>query len=732
MPIYTSDQNVKSGVPLGGIGAGKLEVMPSGVLDSFTFLNNIHEPYASSADQKNLKGIPGFHFAVWAKDKQKKYAKLLQTKPVGSYPTVDSIKFNGSFPFARLEYQDHDLPVSVELEASSPFIRGDEKNSGLPLAFFKFKITNPLARKVEVSLLCAGRNIIGEWCVGRFNQIADSAKSLNLYFYNKKAQGHDRAAGEMVFSALKNSKFEYSYLGEWNMQSQHFVFDHSSVSLGEAWVNFTKDGCLTNTNTEKVVVSESFQLGGAIAAKAELKPRSSATVTFVLSWYFPNFGEGHMYETWFRNAAEVAQYAVDKSDTLLSGTKEWVKELSSLKSERSEPWLKDALFNNLYPIISASMWTRRGRFGLFESPQVCPLLGTLDVRFYGSLPLLLFFPQLELKELLELAEAQRPQGYLPHDLGFKRSDLASNSTNGLCWKDLNSKFILLAYRDFLFTKDEAFLKRIYPFIKKAFYWLANTDKNKDDLPDNEGADQTFDQWSFYGANSYTAGIYLASLLALERMAGLMQDAEMQKQASQCFKRGRVNFEKKLWYKKYFIVYNNTKDSLSEKQLSHHVKSQKVNIACMAAQLTGQWIAHLLGLGYIVSEEKVKKALSTIFELNVGASGFGAVNSVLPTGEKDKTNRQSGNIWFGLTYVLASLAAYEGYEKEALALVKKAWDNAAVNVLNPWNQPDMYSSDDGSYIFGDHYMRNMVLWSILFPLAKKDKTIEGFLKTFKKS
>ena len=74
---------------------------------------------------------------------------------------------------------------------------------------------------------------------------------------------------------------------------------------------------------------------------------------------------------------------------------------------------------------------------------------------------------------------------------------------------------------------------------------------------------------------------------------------------------------------------------------------------------------------------------------------------------------------------------EGYEKEAKELIKKTWENASVNVLNPWNQPDMYSSTDGSYLFGDHEMRNMVIWSVLFNMAKKDKGIEAFLKGAKK-
>ena len=719
MPIYTSDQNVRSGVPLGGIGAGKLEIMPSGVFDNFTFLNNIHRP---------LNGIPGFNFCIWVKDKNKKFLKVLSTQPVMDCQNIESIKFNGSFPFAHLEYQDRELPIEVSLEAFSPFVKHDEKKSGMPFAFFKFKLTNNLSRSMNVSLMGIGRNIIGDWAVGRFNQVVDSDKTLNLYFYNKKTQSQDPSAGEMGLSIIKNKKLECSYFGEWNMQSRHFVFDKTSLTLAEACSVFGPDGSLPNINTEKVVAAESFQLGGAITAKHLLRPKSSVTVTFVLSWFFPGFGEGHSYEAWFRNVPEVAQYAAEHYDELLSSTKAWTKELNVLNID---PWLKDALVNNLYPIVSGSLWSKRGRFGIFESPEVCPLLGTMDVRFYGSLPLALFFPQLELKEMLEFAEAQRPQGYIPHDLGSKRSDLPSNSTNGFFWKDLNSKFILLVYRDFLMVNDENFLKKIYPFVKKAFYWLAATDKNKDHLPDNEGPDQTFDLWSFYGANSYTSSIFLAALLALERIAALMHDEEMAKEASLWFKKGRVSFEKKLWRKKYFIAYNNAKEGLSEKQLVHHVKSQKVNISCMASQLSGQWIAHLLGLGYIVSQDKVQKALGTIFELNGSASAFGAVNAVSSDGQKDKTNSHSENIWFGMTYCLASLAIYEGFQKQGLELAKKAWDNVALNVRNPWNQADMYSSTDGSYLFGDHDMRNMAIWSLLFALAKKDKSAASFLESFKK-
>lgn len=722
MPIYSSDQVVKSGLPLGGIGAGKVEIFPTGVLDNFSFLNNLHRPIRSS-ESGDLKGLAGFHFAIFYKDKNKKGAKLLQTQPVSDYPLVQKITMDGAFPFARLDYQDEEIPVEVDCEAFSPLIPQDERRSGTPAAFFTFRIFNPSKRPITVALMACARNLVGEWGVGRFNQLTESKSCVHISSFNKKTRKEDPLAGEMCLGLIKKPSLECSYVNQWNMQTKPFVFAAESVSLAGAWDTFSQDGVLSGSNMEQVTLSESVQLGSALSAKAVVKPRSSVTVTFFLGWYFSGYAEGRMYEAWFKDVEEVAGFCAEEFDALAKDTKSWCKGLGSLSLD---PWLKDALVNNLYPFVSSTLWTKKDKFGFFEAPEVCPLLGTLDVRFYGSVPLALFFPKLEMREMIQFAEAQRAQGYIPHDLGFKRSDLPSNSTNGLCWKDLNAKFILLVWRDYLWTQDEGFLKKMYPFLRKAFYWLISTDKNKDYLPDHEGADQTFDLWDFYGASAYGGGIFLASLLALEKMAALLQDEATQKEALLWFKKGSQSFEKKLWYKDYFLTYNNAKEGISQRQMPQYVKSQKVSSSCMAAQLSGQWIAHVLGLGYIVSEQKVKKALATILKTNASRSPFGVVNGVCEDGSIDKTNWQSESVWFGVTYMVASLAIHEGMVKEGLELAKKAWENASVNIRSPWNQADMFSALDGSYLFGDHYMRNMVVWSLLLALGKKNKKIENFM------
>lgn len=83
------------------------------------------------------------------------------------------------------------------------------------------------------------------------------------------------------------------------------------------------------------------------------------------------------------------------------------------------------------------------------------------------------------------------------------------------------------------------------------------------------------------------------------------------------------------------------------------------------------------------------------------------------------------------YAFASLCIYEGFKKEGLALAKRIWENFAYNIKTPWNQSDLVNYKTGKSIFGDYYMRNMVIWSILLALAKKDskarKTLESITK-----
>ena len=54
-----------------------------------------------------------------------------------------SARFTGEYPFARIDFEDEELPVRVSLEAFSPFIPHEPDDSGLPVAILRYRVTNP-------------------------------------------------------------------------------------------------------------------------------------------------------------------------------------------------------------------------------------------------------------------------------------------------------------------------------------------------------------------------------------------------------------------------------------------------------------------------------------------------------------------------------------------------------------------------------------------------------------
>ena len=125
---------------------------------------------------------------------------------------------------------------------------------------------------------------------------------------------------------------------------------------------------------------------------------------------------------------------------------------------------------------------------------------------------------------------RKKKGAVPHDLGVPEGDpfIAVNQpgwqdTND--WKDLNSKFVLMVYRDYVLTgrKDTAFLRETWPAVKDAIAYLRQFDHGGG-VPENSGyPDQTYDSWVVRGVSAYSGGLWLAALRAGEETARTLGD-----------------------------------------------------------------------------------------------------------------------------------------------------------------------------------------------------------------
>jgi uncharacterized protein (DUF608 family) len=63
-----------------------------------------------------------------------------------------NIKFRGEYPVGKVAYQDPEFPVSVDLEAFSPFIPLEVEKSALPVTIMNYRVKNTTNKKVKVEL----------------------------------------------------------------------------------------------------------------------------------------------------------------------------------------------------------------------------------------------------------------------------------------------------------------------------------------------------------------------------------------------------------------------------------------------------------------------------------------------------------------------------------------------------------------------------------------------------
>ncbi len=366
-----------------------------------------------------------------------------------------------------------------------------------------------------------------------------------------------------------------------------------------------------------------------------------------------------------------------------------------------------------------------GHFAYLEGHEY-RMLNTYDVHFYASFALAMLWPQLELSLQRDIAAAtlaeypdtfrahwsgklarRKVAGAVPHDVGWPDED-PWRLVNGYPlhdvnrWKDLNPKFVLQVYRDYLATGDMQFVADVWPAVEAAMAYAAQFDRDGDGLIENDGEpDQTYDTWSVRGPSAYTGGLWLASLAAAAALAELMGREQLAAQYRQTLARGQAAFRQKLWNGRYF----NYDASRSRQQDS-----------IMADQLAGQWYARACGLAGIVEPTQARSALHMVFAHNVlGFAGgrLGAVNGMRPDGRVDTTSMQSQEVWPGVTYGLAAAMLQEG-------LAEAAWQTAKGVVMTTyhdrgyWFQTPEAWDRHGNYR-AIAYMRPLAIWAMQWAL-----------------
>lgn len=390
-----------------------------------------------------------------------------------------------------------------------------------------------------------------------------------------------------------------------------------------------------------------------------------------------------------------------------------------------------------------------GQFLYLESLDYL-MYNTYDVHWYASFALAKNWPEIELTIQNDFAIAtledynedwkilssgsrgfRKVGGAVPHDIGNPGGNPwncvnSYNIQDVSRWKDLNCKFILQTYRDYLLTKNKEFLENIWPVVMEAIEYLLVFTNYEDQIStedekieyekkqikspylhciiENQGfPDQTYDAWSVTGVSAYCGGLWIASLAAIKQMAKILKKNEIYLQYRQKYKYAKIYYEKLLWNGKY-LNYDSSTSSICN--------------SIMADQLAGNWYAKSCFLHGIIDDDKAKLALETIYNFNFKQfkdGSLGVVNGMRPSGKVDKSCLQSIEVWTGTCYSLAAHMWQMGMKDEALEIIKSIIDST-YNLGYGFQTPEAWEKN-GRYR-ALSYMRPLSIWAIQWAIDQE--------------
>jgi non-lysosomal glucosylceramidase len=749
--LYTGNKTNEISFPLGGIGSGCIGLAGNGRLIDWEIFNtpnknsfngfsffaikaehqgqirlakvlngDIHAPYSGSGKGK----FNGFGFGV-------------ERETLAGLPHFKRTTFKGEFPVAEVNFEDDENILDVKLTAFNPFIPLNDKDSSIPVAILTYEVVNRSEEELDISLV---GNLTNPFSKGAINQYTDFGNFHGIKLHSDHYAEDDPKFGDLTLSSDGNdiSYQSYWYRGGW--------FDNLTLF----WKDFKAPGRFKERNynikREAHAVATYNRLDVCLLSSHKtLEPGEKAQFRFMISWNIPNYvnswnpGEDdscqppswkNYYATLFEDSTKSAEYVWSHYERLYKETNEFKE---SLFNSTLPDYVLDAISSNLSILKSPTCarltdGTLYGFEGCHAQEGCCEGSCTHVWNYEQVTPFL--FPS--------LARSMRNADYkstqfdngkmtfrmmLPMDRTL--TDVSACAGPERAAADGQMGGIIKVYREWIISGDTDWLKSIWPKVKKAleFAWdPTNTDWwDKDGDGVMEGIQHHTLDVEIYGPNTYITGLYHGALLAAFRMAEALGD-EAGSKYYDLYQKGRKWVDENLFNGEYFHQLIDLKDERFPIDAELEEIKYQIGEGCHIDQVIGQWHAHIVGLGYIFDETKVKKSVESIYKYNfiesmrdyANACRMYAVNDeqglMICTWPKDNSPKvpipYADECMNGFEYQAACHMIYEGYLQEGLRSVKAIRDRYDGERRNPWNE----------FECGSNYARSMASYSLLVALS----------------
>ncbi|HPD13456.1 MAG TPA: GH116 family glycosyl-hydrolase [Planctomycetota bacterium] len=754
-------------LPLGGIGTGTVSLGGRGDLRDWEIVNRP----AKGFSPRNA------FFALWAKPAGRASVPRVRClegllppeayeggfgcpQPNHGLPRFRRCSFHAAYPLGQVLLSDPDVPLDVRLEAFNPLIPGDPDRSGLPVAVLRFVLTNRTRQAVDAAVCGSLQNFIGaDGSNGKplknVNAFRTQGKLQGIFMASEGVEPAAEQWGTIALATLgaSESRFVVRPSGRtgYGLKPVLQTVTHRTAwakrtwgdSLLDFWDDFAADGQLDPRDPEGV-----DDPTASLAVRLRVPPRAAQAVTFFLAWHFPNrmtwtpakdvssagFSPspgccnpnriGNYYTTQFADAWDAASKAAAALPRLEGDTVAFVRAFCSSDLPHA---VKEAALCTLTALRSqTSFRTEDGRFFGWEGcgdKNGCCHGSCTHVWNYEHATALLFPTLARSMRETEFLLATDDAGLMSFRVNLP---LARAREFQHAAADGQLGCLMKVYRDWQLSGDDAWLRTLWPKIRKAmeFCWVpGGWDADRDGVI--EGCQHNTMDVEYYGPNPQMGGWYLGALRAVEEMARHLGEGDFADTCRGLFERGRRWMDEHLFNSEYYehevrppkdaaAIAPGLSVGMGAKDLAE--PELQLGAGCLVDQLVGQYTAHVIGLGYLLDPRHVKATHRAIFRHNFRRGLHGHFNHLRTFALNDESallmatylrGRRPkrpfpyyNEVMTGFEYCAAVGMLYEGQTAAGLQCIEAIRARYDGRKRNPFDEAEC----------GHHYARAMAAWS----------------------
>ena len=735
---YTGEHLNRVAFPIGGLGAGMFCMEGTGAISHMSVKNapdvfNTPPLFAAIAVKQFSNGAKVLEGPVpgWKKFGQKDAGNGATGATTG-LPRFRHATFLPRFPFATLDLLDDDLPLQVSVTGWSPFIPGDEDNSGMPVGGMEYTFQNTGAAKLDAVFSFNAANFLRE------EQSNNSISALQNGFILTGETGKDKTL-KTDFAIFTNDDATVVnhcwFRGGW--------WD----PLTMAW------NAVKNAETPSVSPVEKDAPGASLYVPFSLAQGEKKTIKVMFAWYTPDslltFGtpgkkkepcdaaagccnsptdigldkydkdfDAKYYKPWyssrFKNIRDVCTYWKEHYDALRGRS---VLFKNAFFNSTLPPEVLEAVAANLTILKSPTVMRQYdGRLwnweGCGDSFGCCH--GSCTHVWNYAQATAHLFPALERSlRATEFCESQDVQGH-QNFRAVLPIQPASHDFHAAADGQLGG--IMKVYREWRISGDNEWLKKIYPMVKKSMDYCIRTWDPKGKGIIEEPHHNTYDI-EFWGPDGMHCSFYLGALEAFIAMSDYLgRDASAYKALAA---KGKSFLETALYDGEYFIQkiqytglqaenpataksFGGEYSKEAQELLKKEGPKYQYGTGCLSDGILGAWIARMCFLNDPVDSAKIKSHLKAVHKYNLKENLSDHANPQRPAfalgeegglllcswpkgGKLSLPFVYSDEVWTGIEHQAASHLMLMGSVTEGLEILRASRNRYDGTVRNPFNE-----------------------------------------------